>query len=700
MDIGPLLPGRMPNSLKSQLLNAQIQSSEFSMAQLEAEISSGQKFQLPSDDPTDASQAIQLTSLLAQNTQFDTNAQSGTSFLNATDSALATISQGMTTAQGLDTSGIGSTATATEKSAMAQQVQGLIQQTVDAANSTFGGQYLFGGSQTSGPPFSITSNGIEYNGDQQSLSTYVAPGMLEATSIDGNTALGALSPPASSDLNPALTLQTQLSDLKGGQGVVPGPIDVTLSSPAVSTTIDLSQAKTIGDVKSIVENALGSANVTVAINPAKNGITITPTAGTITIANPAGGTAASDLGIIAVAVASVDTGDLNPAVTLNTNLADLNGGTGIGPTAGTGLLITNGSISQVVDISSAVTVGDLVNLLKNPALGLSAGINAQGNGLAVSTRLSGVDFSIGENGGQNATDLGIRTFTGSTLLSSLNYGQGVPVNAGQPLAITRRDGTVVDVDLSGSATVQDVITKINAVDPGNLVAALNTQGNGISLTDNSGAGPLSVDSGALGTALGMAGTEPGSNPAVPLVGKDVNPQEAGGILNILVRLQTALQNGDNATLTRLGGQITNESDRISGVRGVVGSRYADLAKYRHQPAKSEPANTTGSVECQRYRHGDGLERIGRTTDGFRSHFAYRRADDANEPGELFVNRALPFPQVRAFPSIFLSDIHQTRQDTTGLPRQATKERVLQWPNKKQRTSTGTSIPFPRPNAAN
>src|SRR5205807_3323470 len=138
-----------------------------------------------------------------------------------------------------------------------------------------------------------------------------------------------------------------------------------------------------------------------------------------------------------------------------------------------------------------------------PDLNLSVGINAAGNGLAISSRLSGVDFSIGENNGLNATNLGIRTFSGNTLLSSLNYSQGAPVNAGLPLTITRRDGTVASVDLSGAITVQDVINKINAVDPGNLVASLDTVGNGILLLDNSGAGPLSVDGGALGTALGM-----------------------------------------------------------------------------------------------------------------------------------------------------------------------------------------------------
>jgi flagellar hook-associated protein 3 FlgL len=239
-------------------------------------------------------------------------------------------------------------------------------------------------------------------------------------------------------------------------------------------------------------------------------------------------------------------------------------------------LITNGSTTKVIDLSGDVTVEDLLNQLKSPDLNLSVGINAAGNGIAISSRLSGVDFSIGENNGLNATELGIRTLTGSTLLSSLNYGQGVPVNAGQPLAITRRDGTVASVDLGGSITLQDVINKINAVDPGNLVASLDKVGNGISIVDNSGTGPLSVASDALGTALGLAGTEPGNNPTVPLVGKDPNPQSSGGTLDILVRLQRALENNDNVALTRINGQIDNETARLGTVRGDLGARMQTL----------------------------------------------------------------------------------------------------------------------------
>ena len=255
MDIGPLLPGQMPNSLNTQRMQDQMDAAQFNMSQLETEISTGQKFQIPSQDPTSATQAIQLTSLLAQNTQLDANVAAGTSLLNATDSAMASISQALNSAQGIDSTGIGSSSTATQKTALAAQVQGLLQQVVNASNSSFSGRFLFGGSLNTDPPFTITSDGsVRYSGDQQTLSTFVSAGLSQATNIDGNTALAALTPPITADLNPALTLKTQLSDLKGGQGILPGKISVTLSSPATTQTIDLSAAKTIGDVRDITSD--------------------------------------------------------------------------------------------------------------------------------------------------------------------------------------------------------------------------------------------------------------------------------------------------------------------------------------------------------------------------------------------------------------------------------------------------------------
>ncbi len=159
----------------------------------------------------------------------------------------------------------------------------------------------------------------------------------------------------------------------------------------------------------------------------------------------------------------------------------------------------------------------------------------------------------------------------------MNLGLGVP-KSDYPLEITRRDGSNVSVDLSTASTVQDVLNAINAVDPGVLVASLNATGNGITLLDNDGVstGPLTVSTNPLSKALGLAGTEAGSDPTVPLVGSDSNPHEAQGVFNLLLRLETALRTGDDVELNRLAPKIDVELDRFDEVRADVGTKLQTL----------------------------------------------------------------------------------------------------------------------------
>jgi flagellar hook-associated protein 3 FlgL len=182
----------------------------------------------------------------------------------------------------------------------------------------------------------------------------------------------------------------------------------------------------------------------------------------------------------------------------------------------------------------------------------------------------------------------------------LNLGQGVPVNAtdssGNPipanLEIQRRSGTTVEVNLAGATTVQDVLNDINAVDPGKLVASLNSVGNGISLTDNDGVstGPLTVTNNPISQALGLAGTQSNPNPTTPLVGTDVNPQQATGVFNLLIQLQSALQSNNNAELTL----FQQEIQRVSTVQGNVGSQQQLLTQIQTQTS-TEQTNLQASL---------------------------------------------------------------------------------------------------------
>lgn len=694
MSIGPILPGRLPSTMLSERLKVSLNNNSLELARLQQQVATGQKFTIASESPAAALRTIVLQSAFERQEQYQTNIATNTSLLTTSESALLGVGDALNQAKSLSLTGIGSTVTDAERQALADEVASLRTQVVNIGNTQFRGQYLFSGSETEVAPFEELANGqVVYRGDTHQIQSYLDSQILLPNNFDGITAFSASTPEVGNDINPALTLQTKISDLNSGRGVSLDSITVTLDNGTPQTqTVDVSGAETIQDLKTLLENAFsgGPLTLTVDVDPASlNGLRLTPSAGTVAVSNVAGSTLATDLGIASAAVAQVNGTDIDPGITLQTTLASLNGGTGIGTTTGKGLMINNGGKTETIDLSTANTIEDVFNLIRTLDPNLTLGINKNQNGLAISSRISGADFSIGENdGGANAAGLGIATFSASTPLSELNYGRGVDVDSSNQLQIIRRDGSTIDIDLSGSVTVQDVIDKINdfetfdgttlladlnlgqgvpvgattlditrrdasvvnvnlagdttvqdvldsinAVDPGNLVASIDPTTNAIQITDNSGAGPLSIASNVVSQALGLAVTEPGTNNTIPLqgnfipihlqatlnttgngltifdasgtgpleippielafalgidgvetgndplvglVGKDPNPKESTGVLSLLSRLETGLRNGNDQEIERIGALIDVEIGRMTRVRGDIGSRLKVL----------------------------------------------------------------------------------------------------------------------------
>lgn len=589
MTLSTLLPGRIPNSLATRRMTAAILRGQTDLARLQEQIGTGRKFILPSEAPTAATQTLSLQKLEERRASFQQNIQTNQGYLGAADQALAAINDALVHARNLLQTGLGDQSTDIERDGLALEAQSLVRAVIQAGNTQYNGRYLFAGSETGQAPFSLADNGaVRYNGDSRSIETYANFDLLVNSSIDGAIGLRGITTPVTSDLDPALTLNTRLDQLNQGDGVTPGSIQVILvNGPTeIRKTIDLSSAETLNDVKLRIEDAFAaeSITVTVDVDPGTNfGLRLTPSAGTVEVREVEEGRTAIDLGLSDSAVAVLNGADLDPTLSPFTAVASLNGNTGIGATAGTGLRIVNGNRISIVDLDGAATIADVLSRIRAADPDVVAEISADGTGLAVSSRLSGVDFSIGENGGNNATLLGLRTLTADTRLADLNYGTGVPVDAGVPLKITRRDGTQIEVDLTGADTIQDVLDALNAVDPGVLTASLNAVGNGISLTDASGAGPLTVEGNTIAVALGIDGTD-NNGVAGVLVGDDVNPQQPQGAFNLLTVLARALDENDFATLSRLSSQIDAEAARVTLVRGEVGIRQQLLDSVDNQLA--------------------------------------------------------------------------------------------------------------------
>jgi flagellar hook-associated protein 3 FlgL len=396
-------------------------------------------------------------------------------------------------------------------------------------------------------------------------------------------------------LNPQLTLTTQLSDVLGTYA------QANLLSPGSNKGIVV-QAKSHGaafngfTINLIDDNTVTVGSEKVNYNSAAKTITIDIASG-LSTAKDVVKALNNNAGFAADFTAALDPAEPtnDGSGTLDTTpTATTAGGSGVDFDSASGLQITNGGQTSTIDTSTDKTIEDLLNTLNGSPASLLAEINSSGNGINIRSRLSGSDFSIAENGGTTAAQLGVRTFDGSTLLSQLNYGSGVhTATSGPDFIIQRPDGYQLKVTVGSAKTIQDVIDLINN-DPNNQVAAnkvtaqLATTGNGIVLTSTD---PSTVSSFAViaqnsSTAAVDLGLIPSgktqSDPATvsggtsTIAGADVNPQETASAFNALIRLKQALDNNDTGGINRAIGLLDGATSQLNLVRADLGAREQSL----------------------------------------------------------------------------------------------------------------------------
>jgi flagellin-like hook-associated protein FlgL len=729
----PIPSTRVSGYLLRTRLTQQMQRDQVDLFRLQEQIATGQRIALPSDDGPAALRAIALQRMIARKEQLSSNVKVGQQFLSATESALQEVATQLAEIKGSSLGVAGTITTDEQRQQAINDINTYLERLVNIANRQYLGRSLFGGSSSSGQPYSFVDGYVEFNGDAGTIQNYSDLGVLFDTSISGQEVFGGTSAQVDGtvDLNPQLELSTSLSSLWNGRGIAAGAA-IQVSDGTNVSTVDLSGARTIGDVvRQIQENPPAGREVKVRVTG--NGLTLQlvggPTGANLSVQEVGNGTAARELGILkttGVGTSPLVGEDLNPKLLLTTRLDDLLGskaratlqsaninndilleastnGAGLngvrvqfvndellratggltagnevaqhdenaraataaltfsgggndllltansvgtnfnnvqilvqgGATAGSetvtydalnrrltisvasdgssqiqdvmtainaegtftathddsvepslvptatidsgdigavngntgnsggaaktlyvyietgkttanqaiaainaegtftakvdlndavsaadagkgiisvadlfeltaggggttldlssGLSVVNGGEAHVVTFEGAETIEDLLNILNTSEAGLHAEINSAGTGLSIRSKLSGSDFQIGENGGQTATQLGVRTFSRETRLSDLNYGVGVstgaafevPVTDGADFSITVQGSTTYEIDLTGDESLNEVVTAINnAAGPDVMASLPNPPGNVIQLTDN------------------------------------------------------------------------------------------------------------------------------------------------------------------------------------------------------------------------
>ena len=582
MAIVPIQLARVSNLLRSSVSQGQITRTQQDLLKVQNQLSTGRKLNTPSDDPGAAAIVQQLQKTLEQREAYLSNLQHAESHLSEADSSMGDLTGLLQEALEIASANVGSDVTADQRTAAAAIVGNLFNNAMSTGNREFEGVYLFGGDRATEPPYTPVAGGVRYNATGNVLENSVDENTDQAFMVSGQDVFGGFSGQVrgTRDLAPAMTAATRVADLGGvgGTGIAPGSIQV--SNGTITKVIDLSGADSIGNVISAI-NAAGVGGITASVAAGGNSLQLTGGAGDdITVTEVAGGTTATDLGILNTAPGGAGVpvvgGDVQPRVTEFTPLANLNGGAGI---SGAGLLIKNGEQSATVAVPPGGTVGELLNAINATGAGVRASINAARTGIDVLNPIQGVKMSVGENGGTTAADLGIRSMSTATPVGDLNNGKGVRTNpAGPELRITRSDGTTFDVDVTGLATVQDVINAINTADGGaGVTASFATVGNGIVLTDTAGGGGTlavtPIEGSDAAADLGLAGVAAVGN---VITGNDAAAPVVDGIFSSLGKLRDALHTNDQAGITAAAETLQQDLERVVRVRGEVGARVRDI----------------------------------------------------------------------------------------------------------------------------
>lgn len=372
-----------------------------------------------------------------------------------------------------------------------------------------------------------------------------------------------------------------LADLNGGAGISRGRIVITDRS-GEQATIDLTDVTNLNEVIDRINDAT-DIDVTASVDGDR--LVLTDSSGgtgTLTVANTAGGTTATDLGIAGNGVVNTLTGSNINTIGGSTALSSLRDGNGV--------LIRN----SVDDLRITARDGTVLN----------------------------VDL-----GRENAP------ITNATLLADLNNGTGVKISTDEDNAdfkIVDRAGATHDVNLTGVTTVGGLITRISSETGGAVTLSVNADGERFTLTDTTGSttGNLkvigggtnltetAVDLGILNVAGVDAATFDGS--VVPNV---VSIPAASTLQEVLDRINSVTGNGGKIVASiAIDGVSLQISDTTAGVgnlivRSTAANPYAASALGIETSVAGVAASTVsgsrlisklGSVLVNNLNGGDGL----------------------------------------------------------------------------------------------
>lgn len=243
----------------TQTLANQLSTQASNMANLQMQISSGQALNQPSDNPAAVTQVLALSSQAAQLTSYQSNAQSATSWLGTANSTANSALQIMSSANTLllQASSQGSQNSSSYQ-AIGRQLQGMVSNLLQLANTQYDGRALFGG--TSSNPTAYDSSG-NYLGNADTPSVIIGAGagagQKVALSVPGSAMFG------SGAANVFATLTNAANALLTG---TPSAAQISTAITALSGNVSSAEQASVVLGNATQEASLANASLTTQLS--------------------------------------------------------------------------------------------------------------------------------------------------------------------------------------------------------------------------------------------------------------------------------------------------------------------------------------------------------------------------------------------------------------------------------------------------
>lgn len=343
---------------------------------------------------------------------------------------------------------------------------------------------------------------------------------------------------------------TQLSQLNDGRGAGSSSAlstIITITDGAGTHQVDLTAARTIGEVIDKVNGGPNTAKLSLRADG--RGLVLTDTtvpSPTLSIADSSNPGFIKDLGLdwsglpgstaVRDTVAGTITGGGLVTAMNSVRMSSLGGVSGGGFTAASASaphsfdITDSDGTSSTIFFSGSESLTDIINQINNrmgPGAGVRAKVDAAGTGIEIQDLAEGAGaLTITDAVGTLAASLGLagvhadglakggnlnfRHLHDNRLLSDFGLGEGFVSGR---IEIVNRNGSVSQIDVNNVRTVGELVTRLNTT--AGVSVAVNGTGDGILFTDNTaGTGPMVIRdvSGTIARKLGLTGTHMGSGP--------------------------------------------------------------------------------------------------------------------------------------------------------------------------------------------